>query len=206
MKYISIIIVFLILSCNNKETVMLPKSDISLVTDISDYSVVYFFFKETKKDTLVTINKNNLISTTNWVFNIDKRLPIKIVIPELLKLQTKKKNNEAHKNENAQNYFSYADTVNKRLAFKNITNITYHNFDNQKVNFIFIDKNNKIKFENKIVSFEILNEILRQNRTKIFSFCFDKNMSFQNYLKNTVAFEKLKQTYPNKISNSEYIY
>lgn len=206
MKYISIIIVFLLLSCNNKENVMLPKSDISLVTEVSDYSVVYFFFKENKKDTLITINKNNLISTTNWVFNIDKRLPIKLVIPEVEKLQTKKKNNEAHKNENAQNYFSYADTVNKRLAFKNITNITYHNFDNQKVNFIFIDKNNKIRFENKIVSFEILNEILRKNNTKTFSLCFDKNMSFQNYLKNMISFEKIKQLVPNKILNTEYIY
>jgi hypothetical protein len=38
-------------------------------------------------------------------------LPLRLVIPEI-KLQQKKRE-EAHKNENAENYYSYADTIGK---------------------------------------------------------------------------------------------
>ncbi len=49
-----------------------------------------FFDLKNEKDTLVEVNKKNSISSTNWVFNIDKRLPLKLVIPEVMKLQEKK--------------------------------------------------------------------------------------------------------------------
>ena len=67
------------------------------------------------KDTLLEVNKKNEIISTNWIFNIDKRLPLQLVIPEVMKLQEKKRAEVAHKNEKAENYYSYADSIGKNI-------------------------------------------------------------------------------------------
>lgn len=74
------------------------------------------FFKTEKNDTIIEVNRSNSISSTNWLFNIDKRLPLKLIIPEIQKLQAKKENS-SHKNEDSENYFTYMDNVKKSLAF-----------------------------------------------------------------------------------------
>jgi hypothetical protein len=71
-----------------------------------------YIFLEQRKDTLAEVNRKNSIISTNWILNVDKRLPLRLVIPEIMKLQQKKRE-EAHKNENAENYYSYADTIGK---------------------------------------------------------------------------------------------
>src|SRR5690242_8405531 len=116
-KYILGIVLLFCVSCGNKEDILLPKSDRTIVKDIVDLSPIYIFFRTNGKDTLAEVNRKNSISTTNWVLNIDRRLPLKLVIPEVMKLQEKKRGDSAHKNELAQNFYSYADTVGKKLAF-----------------------------------------------------------------------------------------
>ena len=100
MKKISLILVayLSIVSCN-KEDVQLPKADVSVMKELTDHSPIYMFYEN---DSIADVNKNNSISTTNWVFNIDKRLPLEIVIPEVMILQYKKKNS-SHKKEGAIN-------------------------------------------------------------------------------------------------------
>lgn len=116
MKYFSLILVCLLFSCGNKEDILLPKSNVSIIKSVEDLSPVYIFFKTKGKDTLAEVNRKNSIISTNWIFNIDKRLPLKLVIPEVMKLQEKKRAEKAHKNEKAENYYSYADSVGKNLA------------------------------------------------------------------------------------------
>ncbi len=50
---------------------------------------------------MVLVNRKNSIITTNWVFNTDKRSPLRVVIPEAIKLHDKKRKEKAHKNEEA---------------------------------------------------------------------------------------------------------
>lgn len=57
--------------------------------------------------------------------NINKRLPLRLVILEVMELQQKKREKKAHKNENAENYYSYADTVGKNMAFISFTKVFY---------------------------------------------------------------------------------
>jgi len=125
MKYFSLLALLLLFSCGNKEDVFLPKSNVTIVKEVQDYSPIYIFFRINENDTLAEVNRKNSIITTNWVFNIDKRLPLRLVIPEVVKLQDKKRNEVAHKNEKAENYFSYADTVGKNLAFIPFTRVYY---------------------------------------------------------------------------------
>ncbi|HBK82348.1 MAG TPA: hypothetical protein DDZ41_01930, partial [Flavobacterium sp.] len=84
-KVFCVVLIFTIFSCK-KEVVLLPMSHTTVLKDIKDHSPVYMFLKMNNLDTLVKVNKQNTISSTNWVFNIDKRLPLKLVIPEIKKL------------------------------------------------------------------------------------------------------------------------
>jgi hypothetical protein len=124
MKYLSIAMLFVLVSCGNKEDILLPKSNVTMVSDVKDHSPIYIFFKTKGKDTLAEVNRNNSISSTNGIFNIDKRLPLRLVIPEVMKLQEKKRNS-VHKNEAAENYYSYADSIGKNMAFLPFTKVYY---------------------------------------------------------------------------------
>src|SRR6478609_5722354 len=113
MKYCSLLVFLLLLSCGNKKDIFLPKSDVTMVSNVEDHSPIYIFFRTNGKDTLAEVNRKNSIISTNWILNIDKRLPLKLVIPEVMKLQEKKRTEVAHKNELAENYYSYADSIGK---------------------------------------------------------------------------------------------
>ena len=117
MKYFSLIVFLILLSCGKKEKMELAKANVSVVKNVDDLSPIYLFFRTKEKDTLVEVNTNSSIITTNWIINVDKRLPLRIAIPEIMKLQEKKRKEKAHKNELAQNYYSYADSIGKNLAY-----------------------------------------------------------------------------------------
>ena len=122
-KLFFFVLTFLLFSCNDKK-IFLPLADTTIVSDVKDHSLVYIFFKTNKNDTLAEVNRKNTISSTNWIFNIDKRLPLKLVVPEIIKLQ-EKKSGSAHKNEESQNYYSYSDSVHQNLAFLSFTKVKY---------------------------------------------------------------------------------
>ena len=90
MKCLSLICLFLLLSCGKKEDVLLPKSNVTIVKDVEDLSPIYIFFKTEGKDTIADVNRKSSIISTNWILNIDKRLPLKVVIPQVIKMQEKK--------------------------------------------------------------------------------------------------------------------
>jgi hypothetical protein len=92
-KLVAIVALMGLFSCNDEE-VLLPQESVSVLKDMTDHSPIYMFFKteenpddKEKLDTIIEVNRKNSISSTNWVFNIDKRLPLKLVIPELMELK-----------------------------------------------------------------------------------------------------------------------
>ena len=154
MKYFTLIAVFILFSCGSKEDVLLPKANTTIVKNVMDLSPIYIFFRTKDSDTLVEVNRKNSIISTNWILNVDKRLPLRLTIPEIMKLQQKKWEEKAHKNEKAENYYSYADTIGKNLAFIPFTNVFYKMgkpigtviYFNKK-NEITVNNNNGIKKE-----------------------------------------------------------
>lgn len=185
MKYFSLILVFLVISCGNKEDILLPKSDTTVVKNLEDLSPVYIFFRTKGKDTLAEVNRKNTISTTNWIFHIDKRLPLRIVIPEIMKLQDKRRKDSAHKNEDAKDYYSYADSIGKNLAFLPFTNVYYKLERPKKGINVFFTKDEKILVDNVLVKENELQKYINNKNTSYqdVSYCFDENMSFGNYIK-----------------------
>jgi len=204
MKYFSLAIFFILLSCGNKEDILLPKSDVTIVSDVQDHSPIYFFFRAKGKDTLAEVNRKNSIISTNWILNIDKRLPLHLVIPEVMKLQDKKRNEVAHKNELAQNYYSYADSIDKNMAFLPFTKV-YYKMEKPKSSFIvFFSKNNDIYVDgfpgNREELKSFLNSIPKE-KLEIIRFGFAKELSFDNYIQDKIFIQSLKIE-----NNEEFIY
>lgn len=208
MKYLTIIVLFILVSCGNKENILLPKSNNTIIKNLEDHSPIYIFFRTKYKDTLVEVNRKNEIISTNWIFNVDKRLPLRLVIPEVMKLQNKKREEKAHKNEKAQNYYSYADTIGRNLAFIPFTNVFYKLEKPKSGIIIFFKKNNEIEVNGIIVKKEnIINYLaaLPISETNHYVFCFAKDLSYGSYLQYEILLWDFKVS-KSKITKQEFMY
>ncbi|GEC79409.1 hypothetical protein [Flavobacterium aquatile] len=190
-KILIIIIAFTLFSCNEKE-VLLPEVDTTIVDKVENLSPIYIFFEAKGKDTIADLNRKNAISSTNFIFNIDKRLPLKLVLPEVIKAVAKKEAS-AHKDSTSQNYYSYSNIKKKQLAFVPFTKMNYKLEKPKSGRTIYFSKNQifvdnvsfeKEKFENYIENLSV-EDLYKCN------FCFDKNDSYENYIKNLVFIKSL---------------
>jgi hypothetical protein len=195
MKYFTLIVLFTFFCCGNKEDILLPKADTTSVKNVDDLSPIYIFFRTKGKDTLAEVNRKNSIISTNWILNVDKRLPLRLAIPEIMKLQQKKREEKAHKNEKAENYYSYADTIGKNLAFIPFTYV-YYKLEKPKSEFvIFFTKNHEILVDNVVIKREELQTYLNKlpsNTSNQYVFCFDKNLNFGSYIQNKIFINSLQ--------------
>lgn len=188
------LLVFTLFSCGKKE-VQLAQLDETVVAEIADHSPIYMFFEAKDNDTLINVNRSNSISSTNWIFNIDKRLPLKLVVPEIQKLQAKK-DKSSYKKEGSGNYFSYMDKNKKTLAFLPFGDMEYAfkepNFDQFT---LYFTKNNEIICNDKVVKETELNDFLNNTiilkETEIFV-VYDKELSFENYLQKRLFAKKIE--------------
>jgi hypothetical protein len=178
-----LVLLFLLSSCQNKE-VILPQANEIVVADVKDYSPIYFFFKTEEKDTLIEVNNNKSISSTNLFFNIDKRLPLRKVILEIKKLQAKK-TSSMHKSVTSENYFTYTDTVKKTMAFFPFTKVKYKlEKPDFNVIYFYLDRNDLVHFKDKVFSKNELQTFLDSKPVPASSvvFAYDKGMSFGKYI------------------------
>nr|WP_314864396.1 hypothetical protein [uncultured Flavobacterium sp.] len=189
MKYVCLVSLLVLFSCGHKETILLPKSNVTLVKEVQDYSPIYLFFKTKGKDTLVEVNRKNSISSTNWIFHIDKRLPLRLVVPEIIKLQAKKEGS-AHKSETSENYFSYSDSLRKNLAFTSFTKVKYQLKNPKSGAIAYFSKNDFSLQKLKSISGKI-------------TLGFDKNLNFGDYLQYKIAIQNLHLT---NVLTEEFVY
>ena len=200
------ILVTILLSCDKKD-VQLPKTDKTVMKDLLDHSPVYLFFDTNGNDTLVEVNRRNTIGSTNWVFNIDKRLPLKLVIPEVMQLQEKKKSS-SHNREDSMTLYSYADSIGSNLAFLPFTDVKYF-FDNEFSKFyikrnvelympyhnftINFNKDNQITVDgNEMERSELPNfikefsDFMSEGKTTILHLNFDSSLTYEQYIQNKI--------------------
>ena len=206
MKYFCLVILFVLFSCGDKEDILLPKSNVTIVSNVVDHSPIYIFFRTKGKDTLAEVNRKNSIISTNWILNVDKRLPLRLAIPEIMKLQQKKREEKAHKNEKAENYYSYADTIGKNLAFIPFTNVFYK-MGKPIGTVIYFNKKNEITVNSNGIKKEDLKNYLLElkGKSKEVSFCFDKEMSYGGYIQNKIFIESLIPSKANVVEN-EFVF
>ncbi|MGV1012708.1 MAG: hypothetical protein ACOYBS_09685 [Flavobacterium sp.] len=207
-KYLALIITVALFSCEGNKDILLPKADKTIVADVQEHSPIYIFFKVEGKDTIADVNRKNSIVSTNWIFNIDKRLPLRLVVPELIKLQAKKEGS-MHKNEAAENFFSYANDVKKTMAFLPFTRVKYV-IGKPLINSIYFGKNDLLKFNSQLLKKDELqgyiNNLMNEHESEIFV-SFDKNLSYDEYIKNKIIMNSIKITKKGiLISNLEYVF
>lgn len=212
-------------SCGNEKTLFLPEISHSEISEIQDVSHAYLFYDETQKDS-VELNRKNLISTTNWLINVDKRLTLKQAVPHIKFLQDKKVNS-SHKNKDAKNYFTCNDITRQNLGFIEFTNVVYHSekLDNYSGKFSDIkitDNTTAIGFESSdnfiITSTSLKKFILETTKDSLSHYLkkcdtpdgiillnFNENLSFQDYIdyKYIITNTDLKET---KVLENEYIF
>jgi biopolymer transport protein ExbD len=204
-KYIVLVIALALFSCEGKKEIQLPKANKTILADVQEHSPIYMFFKVEGKDTIADVNRKNSIVSTNWIFNIDKRLPLRLVIPELIKLQAKK-DKSMHKNEAAENYFSYANDVKKTMAFLPFTKVKYFIGKPKSGAIVYFSKNNKILVDNVAVtkdSLEVFLNKIEGSKYHNINFCFDKNDSYNNYINNVILVRSLEIE---SVKAEEFIY
>ena len=226
MRAIFLLIILLVLfSCGNEKVLKLPEISYSEITEIQDVSHAYLFYDETQTDS-VELNRKNLISTTNWLINVDKRLTLKQALPHIKYLQDKK-NSSSHKNKEAKNYFTCNDTSIKNLGFIEFTDVVYYaesletysgklaNFEDSKNSTaIAIGRNNEITIASKTLDAFII-ETTKDSLSFYLKKCdtaneiillnFNEDITFNDYIdyKSILIKTDLKLA---KVSNKEFIF
>lgn len=188
-KYILLIISILCLACNQKQ-IQLPKVEKAEIYEVFDHSPIYIFFEESTRS--VKMNRNGLISTTNWIFNIDARGNFKEISEKIAEMQQKKLNPfNPHSNPDSKNYFSVADMQKKSLGFVDFSSNLFLKkeklSENNKKNTFFIN-NEEIFFNNEEISIE---KLFNFNKNKTYHLLIDENMSFQMFFLNYIKIKEI---------------
>ncbi|WP_370001110.1 hypothetical protein [Winogradskyella sp.] len=215
-KYYFILTISLFIqSCNNERVIQLPEIENAKITEVLDVSPAYIFYDETQPDSTL-FNRKNLIGTTNWLVNVDKRLTLRQAIPHIQYLQDRRKKASMHKNEAAKNYFTCNDTSINNLGFVEFTNVNYSDSSeisqDIKTCIMTVDSLKEITFSSSadlnIVfskeNFSLVLPILKSEFGESIKLimAFNESLSFQDYIKiksNLASFQ-------NSISNNEFIY
>ena len=225
MKYLLLCLVFLTLSCNEK-TILLPEITDAAVTEVLDVSPIYLFYDETKKDS-IELNRANVITSTNWLVNVDKRITLGQAIPKIILLQDKKRKAESKKTENSKNYYTCNDTSIKNLGFLDFTEVIYKtnyvlpnispDYDNPKEKRIIIDFRTAtdIKlvsiFKDSVIkrtSLQHLTETIEglpQEASYTFFLNINENLNFQDYITFKASLSKIN-SFKVIINENEFIY
>jgi hypothetical protein len=231
-KLVALIALIGLFSCNDEE-VLLPKESVSVLKEMTDHSPIYMFLKTEENpdnkeilDTIVEVNRKNSIASTNWVFNIDKRLPLKLVIPEVMNLQDKKKRS-SHSKAVTMYVFTYSDSVAKNIAFFPFTDVEfkfskhfskffikkhaehYRNFHNFTVNF---NKDNKITVDGMDVSREEFVDYIKEfadftsdGKITMLHLNFDNRLTYGQYIQNKILAWKATNN-EIQLSSFEFVY
>lgn len=218
-----LIIGLLFVSCSER-IVQLPETTNKDITEVLDVSPIYMFYDETQPDS-IDFNRKNMISTTNWLVNVDKRLTLKQILPHLQYLQEKRQGDGMHKNENAKNYFTCHNTDINNLSFIEFTdtNFFFKNEYSRKperpilLGSIYVSSLNSIhigysemdhNYEEAPITIDNLNEFLRDfvNDVELpIQISFSSDISFQDYIRIKEELLKLKWKYI-KILEDELVY
>ena len=200
--YFALLTMCLIFINCQKKAVQLPLIDIPGISEIQNHSSIWVFMEPNNGDSTARLNKNNKILNTHWIFNIDRRLPMKEVVPILVEMQENRNKDSMHKKEGMNNYFSYADTSLEKISLAPFTQVNFK-FKNDQDGFldsinesscsVFIKiEDQSIKINDKVIDQETLESVLHGQKTcenseelKVI-LAYDDQTLFQDYLQTKV--------------------
>jgi hypothetical protein len=196
--------------CSDKE-VLLPVIAEGGISEIENHSSIWIFYDPNGQDSKAVLNKNNKLINTNWIFNIDRRLAMKDVIPLLQDMQADRNKDSMHKKEGMINYFSYADSKNERISLVQFPETSFVTMDDFSAsNGTEIDSSScllmvrvyedHLRVDGKTIELERLGEIsnldngCKEGKTEVFRLMYDEDLSFQRYLETKAYFAAAQLT------------
>jgi hypothetical protein len=196
-KLVFISLLIFVNSCK-KRIVQLPETPNNEITKILDVSPIYIFYSEETGE--AEFNRANLIGTTNWLVNVDKRLTLEQVLPHLQYLQKKRNKRSMHKNDAARNYFTCSNPEAESLAFIDFTEIEYRNELYKK----YLKLNSDVPNNIRPIEFHSLQSVNIYDSTG--KLVLEKDItSVINYLEEYNESVKLISNFLNEISFQDYI-
>lgn len=188
--------------CSDKE-VLLPVIAEGGIVQTENHSSIWIFYDSAGQDSKAVLNKNNKLINTNWIFNVDRRLTMKDVIPLLQSMQADRSKDSMHKKEGMSNFFSYADSENERISLVNFPEINFgalddlaesnkSEMDSTKCLVIVRIYEDHVKIDGKALDPDRVREVLldykgcQEGKKEIFRLVYDEDLSFQNYLETKV--------------------
>ena len=199
MRKLTLILLTLFMLGWAKKELKIPTLAEKGIQEIQNHSQVWLFYEVKNNDTVAVVNKKNTISTTHWIYNIDKRLPLKAIIPSIISLQDKHANS-MHSEKGMFDYFSYSDTISKKLSFLKFDGVTFETIDKLPQDFLeanasnyqnislFFNKNSvqmntvetdKSNFKNELVA---LLKSSAEDKQSMLHLKFNGNLLYQDYL------------------------
>ena len=200
---IVIILIFIVLTGCKQKSVKLPTLGVLGIQDtIYNNSKIWFFYKLEGNDTIAEINKNNKLANTHWLFNIDKRLTIKQIIPTIKKLQEKKAEPSIHDNgETTHLYYSYVDTVSNKLSMVLFDSVSYTttkkaiSLQDGYKHIQLAAKNDAFYIDSKNIALDTLQQHLQSQLDSVklkVHLNIDKNIKYQKYLYLKATLQNIK--------------
>ncbi len=213
-KYVVGLLLLVLLSACANKTIQLPQVAVSGISEIQNHSEIWVFYKFDDDKIKSEINKNNTITSTHWIINIDKRLPMREVIPVLQMVKAKRAKKTIHSVEGVRDYLSYSDILDKKIALFQIDTIQYMTLDQSDLETMEKEKpcDYILKFtedaivlnQKKYLPSEWRKQLVESLSPGCMQLLFDQQISYQSYLQYRL---ELKTFLPKDISieNTEYI-
>ncbi len=204
------------LSCQKKD-IKIPVNDNPGIHEIWNNSHVFILMKVQNGDTIPDVKLGQIISTTDWLVAIDRRLKMKKLLPALQKVLKARHKKSIHKTGKEKAYLTYLDTTANKISFVRFDSIQimpniynsqsyfkkYYKQDSayKKIH-IFIQPNsvyindslvfkeplNKKNIQKKLSKYYLANE----DSLKIY-LNFDQNIYYDRFLNYYTFFKNLKK-------------
>jgi biopolymer transport protein ExbD len=227
--YIALLSVFF-LSCQKTE-VKVPVNDNPGLNEIWDNSRIYILINEEGGEQNPELKLGQVITTTHWLVAVDKRLSMKKLVKPIEKILKKRHKKSVHTKEGAHAYFSYLDSVKKKMAFIDFDSIQlmsdiytskkyFEKYSKADINMqkfhitILQDDivlNDSIHFDSSLSKqqltdslWEIMSKKTNEKQNRLY-LNFDENMNFDRFL-NYYTFFKNNPMPKGKLSNKIFIF
>ena len=124
MKFLYIFLFsFIFISCRKKQEIKLPLNDNPGIHEVWNNSRIYILMKKSGNDTLADLKLGQTISSTHWLVAVDRRLKLKSLISSINKILKKRHKKSIHSDGNKKAYFTYMDTLQKKVSFVDFDSI-----------------------------------------------------------------------------------
>lgn len=123
-KVFLVLLLLAVVSCN-KKSVELPQIAISGVSKIKNHSQIWIFYNQNKDSIWTEVNMKNKINSTHWILNIDKRLSMGQLLPDLQKIITRRNAEGMHSKKGSKLFLSYSNILDKKIDLFPIDSIRY---------------------------------------------------------------------------------